>query len=70
MEALLLQKNSQSSTPHPSVGTDRQRFVVTDNIKNRTTPTRRIENDEFIMPVGSARPLEDAARVAFYDLVT
>ena len=49
----------------PTIGT-----LTVDLIKNRTTPTPRIENDEFIMSVGSARPLEDAARVAFYDLVT
>ncbi|MFL5431148.1 MAG: hypothetical protein ACJ79M_16130, partial [Myxococcales bacterium] len=38
-------------------------------IKHRETPWPRIENDEFIMSVGAARPLEDAARVAFKDMV-
>ncbi|MCI0775360.1 MAG: acetamidase, partial [Chloroflexi bacterium] len=28
------------------------------------------ESEEFLMSVGSARPMEDAARIAFYDLVT
>ena len=49
----------------PTVGT-----LTVDVVKRRAIPTPRIENDEFIMSVGSARPLEDAARVAFYDLVT
>jgi amidase len=39
-------------------------------IKNRVTATPRIENSEFVMSVGSARPMEDAARIAFYDLTT
>ena len=30
----------------------------------------RLENDKFIMSIGSARPMEDAARIAFADLVT
>jgi acetamidase/formamidase len=38
-------------------------------VKNRFTPWPRIENGEFMMSVGSARPLEDAARVAFKDMV-
>jgi amidase len=39
-------------------------------IKGRGIPTPRIESDEFLMSVGSARPLDDATRIAFYDLVT
>ena len=49
----------------PTVGT-----LKVDLIKGKATPTPRIENEEYVMSVGSARPLEDAARVAFYDLVT
>ena len=49
----------------PTTGT----FTV-DLIKGRGAPTPRIESDEFLMSVGSARPMEDAARIAFYDLVT
>ncbi len=48
----------------PTVG-----ILTVDLIKMGGTPTPRIENDEFIMSVGSARPLEDATRIAFYDLV-
>lgn len=39
-------------------------------IKNRATATPRIENSEFLMSVGNAKPMEDAARIAFYDLTT
>ena len=49
----------------PTTGT----FIV-EVIKNKTTPTPRVENDEYLMSIGSARPMEDAARIAFYDLIT
>ena len=39
-------------------------------IKNKITSTPRVESDEYLMSIGSARPMEDAARIAFYDLVT
>lgn len=39
-------------------------------IKNQVTPTPRVESEDFLMSVGSARPMEDAARIAFYDLVS
>ena len=38
-------------------------------IKGRAIGTPRIESDDYIMTVGSARPMEDAARNAFYELV-
>ena len=37
--------------------------------KGRTIAWPRIENDEKIMVVGSARPMEDAARIAYSQLV-
>ncbi len=40
-----------------------------DLIKANAIGTPRIESDEFIMAVGSARPMEDAARIAFYELI-
>jgi acetamidase/formamidase len=43
--------------------------IVVDLIKNRETPWPRIENAEYIMSLGAARPLEDAARIAFKDMV-
>ena len=43
--------------------------LTVDLVKHRETPWPRIENADFIMSVGAARPLEDAARVAFKDMV-
>jgi acetamidase/formamidase len=43
--------------------------LTVDLIKHRETPWPRIENAEWMMSVGAARPLEDAARVAFKDMV-
>jgi acetamidase/formamidase len=43
--------------------------VTVDLIKHRDTPWPRIENAEWLMSVGAGRPLEDAARVAFKDMV-
>jgi acetamidase/formamidase len=43
--------------------------LTVDLIKGRETPWPRIENAEWLMSVGSGRPLEDAARIAFKDMV-
>ena len=43
--------------------------LVVELIKGRLTPWPRLENDEHIMSTGSARPLEDAFRIAHGDLV-
>jgi acetamidase/formamidase len=43
--------------------------VILDLIKNRPTPWPRLETDTHIMTAGSARPLEDAFRIAQVDLV-
>ena len=40
-----------------------------DLIKEHVIGTPRIESDEFIMTIGSARPMEDAARIAFHELI-
>lgn len=40
-----------------------------DLIKGWTIPGPRLENEEFIMSIGSARPMEDAARMAYRDLI-
>ena len=44
--------------------------LTVDLIKGKETPWPRIENDEYLMSIGAARPLEDAARIAFKDMVT
>lgn len=38
-------------------------------IKGKMVATPRFENDEYIMSAGSARPLEDAMRIAYVDMV-
>ncbi len=43
--------------------------VVLDLVKGRPTPWPRIESDSHVMSTGSARPLEDAFRIAQADLV-
>ena len=46
--------------------------LIVDLIKGRLGPTPwpRLENDGYIMSAGSARPLEDAFRIAQHDMVT
>jgi acetamidase/formamidase len=43
--------------------------LVVDLIKGRATPWPRLEDADHIMSTGSARPLEDAFRIAHSDLV-
>lgn len=43
--------------------------LTVDLVKGKMTPWPRIENDGWMMSVGAARPLEDAARIAFKDMV-
>jgi len=43
--------------------------VRIDVIKDWSIPGVRLENEEVIMSLGSARPMEDAARMAYRDLV-
>ncbi len=40
-----------------------------DLIKGWTIRTPRLENDRFYMTIGSARPMEDAARGAYRELI-
>ncbi len=43
--------------------------IVVDLVKGKMTEWPRIENADWMMSVGAARPLEDAARIAFKDMV-
>jgi len=43
--------------------------IVVDLIKGRPCPWPRLENDAYIMTAGSARPLEDAFRIAQTELI-
>ena len=43
--------------------------LTVDLVKHRETSWPRIENAQWMMSVGASRPLEDAARIAFKDMV-
>lgn len=43
--------------------------VTLDLIKGRSIAWPRIESSQEIMAIGSAKPMEDAARIAFTELV-
>jgi amidase len=43
--------------------------IEVDVIKNRPLNWPRLENDKMIMSVGSTRPMEDAAKIAYHDLI-
>jgi acetamidase/formamidase len=43
--------------------------ITVDVVKGWALTWPRLENDRFIMSIGSARPMEDAARIAYADLV-
>src|SRR5581483_11753271 len=43
--------------------------LIVDLIKGVPTPWPRLESDDHLMSTGSARPLEDAFRIAQLDLV-
>ena len=49
---------------HPTVTT-----VKVDLIKNWTIKSPRLENEKFFMTIGSARPMEDAVRGAYRELI-
>lgn len=43
--------------------------IAIDLIKGASTPWPRLENNDYVMSTGSARPLEDAFRIAHADMV-
>ncbi len=44
--------------------------IAIDLVKGRATPWPRLENDSHVMSIGSARPLEDAFRIAHVDMIS
>jgi acetamidase/formamidase len=44
--------------------------IAIDLVKGRATPWPRLESDDHVMSTGSARPLEDAFRIAHADMVS
>ncbi len=45
-------------------------LLTVELLRHRSTPWPRLENDEWIMSVGSGRPLDSAWRVAMHDMIT
>ena len=43
--------------------------ITVDVIKDQEIEWPRVESDEFIMTIGSMRPMEDAARIAYAELI-
>ncbi len=43
--------------------------MTVDLIKGQAIGTPRVISDDHLMAIGSARPMEDAARIAFYELI-
>ena len=63
-------RQGEGETCGVAVETAMNSRIIVDLIKHVATPWPRLENDAYIMSAGSARPLEDAFRIAQHDLVT
>jgi acetamidase/formamidase len=63
-------RQGEGETCGVAVETAMNTTIIVDLIKNAPTPWPRLENDTHIMSAGSARPLEDAFRIAQHDMVT
>ena len=53
-----------TAVEYPSLTT-----IQVDLVKGWTIPWPRLEREDFIMAIGSARPLEDATRIAYRELI-
>jgi acetamidase/formamidase len=62
-------RQGEGETCGVAVETAMNSVIIVDLIKGRPTPWPRLESDTHIMSTGSARPLEDAFRIAQLDLV-
>lgn len=63
-------RQGEGETCGVAVETEMDTVFVVELITDEPTPWPRLENDDFVMSAGSARPLEDAFRIAQLDLVT
>jgi acetamidase/formamidase len=64
-------RQGEGETCGVAVETAMNTVIVVDLVKGHSpTPWPRLENDTHIMSAGSARPLEDAFRIAQHDMVT
>lgn len=62
-------RQGEGETCGVAVETAMDTVVIVDLIKGVSTPWPRLESDGYLMSTGSARPLEDAFRIAQLDLV-
>jgi acetamidase/formamidase len=62
-------RQGEGETCGVAVETAMNSVVVVELIKGLSTPWPRLESDSHIMSAGSARPLEDAFRIAQLDLI-
>src|SRR5437762_3436822 len=62
-------RQGEGETCGVAVETAMDSVVAIDLIKGALTPWPRIENDEYVITTGSARPLEDAFRIAHTEMV-
>jgi acetamidase/formamidase len=62
-------RQGEGETCGVAVETAMDTVITVELVKGRATPWPRIESDTYIMTAGSARPLEDAFRIAQLDLV-
>jgi acetamidase/formamidase len=62
-------RQGEGETCGVAVETAMNSVVIVDLIKGRATPWPRLESDTYLMSTGSARPLEDAFRIAQLDLI-
>jgi acetamidase/formamidase len=62
-------RQGEGETCGVAVETAMDTVVIVDLIKGMATPWPRLESDDYLMSTGSARPLEDAFRIAQLDLV-
>jgi acetamidase/formamidase len=62
-------RQGEGETCGVAVETAMNTTIVVDLIKGVPCPWPRMENDAYLMSAGSARPLEDAFRIAQHDMV-
>jgi acetamidase/formamidase len=62
-------RQGEGETCGVAVETAMNTVLAVDLIKGRPCPWPRLESDTHIMSAGSARPLEDAFRIAQHDMV-
>lgn len=62
-------RQGEGETCGVAVETAMNSVVIVELLKGQSTPWPRLESDAYVMSTGSARPLEDAFRIAQLDLV-